>query len=254
MTAGWPLTGLGLRVLDLETEIAYYTNLGLTLLERDLEGASLGFEEVELLRLRRLPGGRRRPRGTAGLFHFALLLPGEEALGGFLKRIAERGLPLDGASDHLVSQALYLTDPEGNGIEVYADRPREQWTFDGDRVRMDTLPLDLDRLVRIAEPLARFPGSSRLGHMHLNVGDLDRSAAFYSSLGLGVIADWGIFRFLAWDRYHHHLAANLAQGRDAAPVAPDVAGLDYFALARADLPAGTLADPDGIEIRVGTAS
>jgi catechol 2,3-dioxygenase len=243
---------LGLKVLDLEREVAYYERLGLTTLERGDGHALLGFESKPVLELRALGAkGRRRPPGTAGLYHFALLLPDDRALGAWLRRCAEQGIPLDGAADHLVSQAIYLSDPEGNGIEVYADRPAETWTWHGDRIEMAALPVDFDALMRLAdEPLIRFPEASRLGHMHLNVGDLERAVDFYTELGQQLTATVGPFGFTSWDRYHHHLGLNLLQGRGATPVEADVAGLDYFEVAHAGLEPGELRDPDGVTVRI----
>ena len=251
----WPLRGLGLKVLDLPSEVAYYQRLGLRLLESGPNRAVLGFEESPVLRLRRLEGGRPRPRRAAGLYHFALLLPGARRLGEFLRRCADLGIPLDGASDHLVSQALYLSDPEGNGIEVYADRPPEAWTWIGDQVQMAADPLDIEGLMRDAPgKLAEFPADSRLGHMHLTSGDLDRSADFYVELGMDRTAGFGPFQFVSWERYHHHLGINLLSGPGAERVTDDVAGLEYFEIARPpseqDLEAGTLIDPDGIRIEL----
>jgi catechol 2,3-dioxygenase len=116
-------------VLDLEREVSFYERFGLSRLTADPQTAILGAGGEPLLRLRTLAGGRERPRHTAGLFHFALLLPNEEELGGFLQRSLEERLPLTGTAEHFVSQALYFDDPEGNGIEVYADRPRSTWQY-----------------------------------------------------------------------------------------------------------------------------
>ena len=253
----WPLRGLGLRVLDLERSVAYYQRLGLRLLDSDQFGARFGFAASPdgsgepVLSLRRLDQGRPRPERAAGLFHFALLLPNAERLGGFLLRCAELGIPLDGASDHLVSQALYLSDPEGNGIEVYADRPSESWTWHGDRIAMATLPLDLDRLMDGAsEVLAEFPAGSRLGHMHITSGDIDRSFDFYRELGMDLTANWGPFRFASWNGYHHHLGLNLLRGPGASRVADESAGIDFFTISRPGLEPGELVDPDGIPVRI----
>jgi catechol 2,3-dioxygenase len=247
----WPLRGLGLKVLDLPSEVAYYQRLGLRLLDSAADRAVFGFEESPILHLRRLEGGQQRPRRAAGLYHFALLLPDAHTLGQFLGRCADLGIPLDGASDHLVSQALYLSDAEGNGIEVYADRPAETWTWDGDQVRMAVDPLDLEALMRDgAGKLAEFPAESRLGHMHLTSGDVDRSADFYRELGMDTTAGFGPFQFVSWERYHHHLGINLLNGPGAERVTDDVAGLDYFEIGRPDLEAGTLTDPDGIRLEI----
>jgi catechol 2,3-dioxygenase len=163
---------------------------------------------------------------------------------------AEEKLPFVGAADHLVSEALYFEDPEGNQIEVYRDRPVDEWTWDGERVEMATLHLDLNRLASVAgPPWAGFPAGTVLGHMHLNVGDLDRSQAFYETLGMKLMADLGGFmRFMSWDDYHHHLGLNLAQGRGAAPVEPDVSGVESFTVRAAGGAPERLVDPDGIAV------
>jgi len=250
MSDAWPLRGLGLKVLDLDREVAYYRRLGLRQLEHDADHAVFGFAgDQPLLHLRRLENGRTRPPGTAGLYHFALLLPDAERLGQFLWRCSREGIPLDGASDHLVSQALYLSDPEGNGIEVYADRPAESWTWDESTIRMAADPLDLDVLMEGgAGVLAEFPADSRLGHMHLNSGNIDRSLDFYRELGMAQTAAYGPFRFASWERYHHHLGINLLQGSGAERVADDVAGLEYFTVYRPDQEAGSVVDPDGVRV------
>jgi catechol 2,3-dioxygenase len=245
----WPLRGLGLKVLDLASEVAYYQRLGLHLLESSDSAAVFGFEDSPVLHLRLLAGGRPRPQRAAGLYHFALLLPDATRLGQFLRRCADLGIPLDGASDHLVSQALYMSDPEGNGIEVYADRPAESWTWNGNQVVMAADPFDIEGLMGVSPGrLEAFPAEGRLGHMHITSGDVDRSADFYKVLGMDLTAAQGPFRFASWERYHHHLGINLLNGPGADRVADDVAGLEYFQVSRPGLEPGTLLDPDGIRL------
>jgi catechol 2,3-dioxygenase len=200
-----------------------------------------------LLRLKALPGGSERPPHTAGLYHFAILLPREEELGGFLQRSLEERLPLTGTADHFVSQALYFDDPEGNGIEVYADRPRSEWQYPSGRLNIGTDHLDFQRLLRIADkPQEKLSSGTVLGHMHLNVSDLDRSQAFYEAMGMELTAEAGhVMRFMSWDGYHHHLGINLLEGRGAAPVAPAVRGLQSFEIRRLD---AARQDPDGIAV------
>ncbi len=201
MSSAWPLGAVELKVLDLERETEFYEWFGLSRLAGDSQGAAFGAGGEPVLKLTTLKEGRERPRHTAGLYHFALLLPGEVELGGFLRRSLEERLPLTGTAEHLVSQALYLDDPEGNGIEVYADRPRSEWQYPEGRLKIGIDHLDFERLLRIASrPEQKFSGGTVLGHMHLNVGDLDRSQAFYESMGMDLMAEGGhVMRFMSWD-------------------------------------------------------
>jgi catechol 2,3-dioxygenase len=169
-----------------------------------------------------------------------------ETLGSFLRHAARHEWNFVGAADHLVSEALYFSDPEDNGIEVYADRPRETWQWTDERVNMATLALDLDELAALPGPdWSGFPLATCLGHMHLTVTNLDVSQKFYESLGLTVTANWGAFRFLSYDAYHHHIAINLAAGHNAAPVSPNASGLASFSLRRNTL-THSLIDPSRI--------
>ncbi len=247
----WPLGALDLKVLDLDRETEFYQRFGLTRLPDEAESVVFGAGARPILRLRQLRGGRPRPRHAAGLYHFAVLLPTERELGGFLRRTLEDRLPLTGTADHFVSQALYFDDPEGNGIEVYADRPRSEWRYPNGRIDIGIADLDFERLLGLADkPHPTFSDGTVLGHMHLNVADLDRSQRFYESVGMELMAELGrMMRFLSWDGYHHHLGINLLQGRGAAPVEKDVSGVAGFEITRSTT---TDADPDGIEVRVLT--
>lgn len=252
MSSAWPLGAVELKVLDLEREATFYEWFGFARLAGDDNTATFGVDGRPLLRLKATPGLRRRPRHTAGLYHFAILLPTEEELGGFLQRSLQERLPLTGTSDHFVSQALYYDDPEGNGIEVYADRPRSDWTYPGGRLNIGVEHLDFERLLRIADaPRPKFSEATLLGHMHLNVGDLDRSQAFYEGMGMALTAEAGrVMRFLSWDGYHHHLGINVLEGRGAGPVEAGVAGLQSFEVGRLETP---VQDPDGIEVTLPQA-
>jgi catechol 2,3-dioxygenase len=248
MESDWPLGAVELKVLDLERETAFYERFGLTRTGSDEAGtATLGAGGAPLLRLKALPGGNERPRHTTGLYHFAILMPREEELGGFLQRSLEERLPLTGTADHFVSQALYFDDPEGNGIEVYADRPRSEWQYPNGHLNIGTDHLDFQRLLKVADkPQKKFSSGTVLGHMHLNVSDLDRSQAFYESMGMELTAEAGrVMRFMSWDAYHHHLGINLLEGSGAAPVEPGVRGLQSFEIRRLE---GARQDPDGIAV------
>ncbi|MBW3572548.1 MAG: VOC family protein [Gemmatimonadetes bacterium] len=222
-----------LQVADLERSVSWYRDvLGLRVMDRSADEAVLGThgQEVPLVVLREHRGSRpAAARGRLGLYHFAILLPDRAALGRFvthLARIGERA----GASDHLVSEALYLNDPDGLGIEVYADRPRETWRYDAHRqLAMDTRPLDVDALVRAAggEPWSGMPAGTTIGHVHLHVAEMERAAAFYhDALGLDkVVWSYPGALFLSAGGYHHHLGLNTWAGPGATPAGENDARL-----------------------------
>jgi catechol 2,3-dioxygenase len=204
-----------LQVADLARSIAYYERvLGMRVLRRAAGEATLGNagDETPLVELRELPGARPVPRrGRLGLYHFAILLPERAALGRFVRQLGEIGASA-GMSDHLVSEAVYLTDPDGLGIEVYADRPRSAWRHEGRQLAMATEPLDVQDLLRAAgdEPWVGMPRGTVIGHVHLFVDDLERAAAFYhAGLGLDkVVWSYPGALFLSAGGYHHHLGTN----------------------------------------------
>jgi len=247
-TGAWPLRALSLKALDLSLLAAFYKEFGFRLGASSGDGTVLTAGDGACLTLRQLAQGRPRPPRTAGLFHFALLLPDRASLGAFVRFAARKTFQFVGAADHLVSESLYFSDPENNGIEIYADRARHLWEWDGDTVKMATIALDLDELASLPGPeWSGFPAGTRLGHMHLTVGNLDRSVEFYKTLGLKMTLDWGTFKFLSWDGYHHHVALNLVEGRGAAPVVPKFSGLESFSIARKSFPQDEL-DPNGIRL------
>jgi catechol 2,3-dioxygenase len=182
------------------------------------------------------PHAPARPRRTTGLFHLAILLPDRLDLARALRRVARAGWSLSGASDHLVSEALYLSDPEGNGIEIYRDRPREQWSYADGELRMATLPLDLDGVIGELGTEEQGPEvmspQTRIGHIHLNVGDLDEAEAFYHGLlGFDVtVRGYPGALFLSSGGYHHHVGVNTWAGVGAPPPPPGSRGLRWFEL------------------------
>ena len=204
-----------LQIADLDRSIAYYEGvLGLRVMTSNDRTAILGPRGgnaalVELTEKKGVHGVPRR--GRLGLFHFAILLPSRAHLGRFVSHLVEIGAHA-GSSDHLVSEALYLYDPDGLGIEVYADRPRSAWTYNGREIAMATIPLDLTELMAAGEgkPWAGMPNGTVIGHVHLHVGDLDEAARFYhEALGLDKVV-WGYpgALFLSAGGYHHHLGTN----------------------------------------------
>jgi catechol 2,3-dioxygenase len=204
-----------LQVADLERSLAFYQEvLGMRVVTRGAGLAALGAErgETPLLELRERAGvAPVSRRGLLGLYHFAILLPDRAALGRLLRHLAELGVRA-GSADHLVSEAIYLTDPDGLGIEVYADRPRETWALNGRELAMATDPLDVDDLIQTAgaERWSGMPAGTVIGHVHFHVGDLDQAAAFYHK-GLGfdkTVWNYPGALFLGAGGYHHHLGTN----------------------------------------------
>lgn len=207
---------VSLQVSDLDHSIGYYERvIGLRVLERDGHDAALGPQEDDrtLVRLHARAGLRRLPRrGALGLYHFAILLPDRPALGRFLAHLQLAGLAV-GTADHAVSESIYLTDPDGLGIEVYADRPREEWRTQPDgQLFMTTAPLHMGSLLDAAgsERWTGAPAGTVMGHIHLHVGDLDEAARFYhAGLGFDKVV-WGYpgALFFSASGYHHHLGTN----------------------------------------------
>jgi len=266
-----------LQVADLDRSLDYYQRvLGLRARERESGRAVLGphGDDTAIVELRELPGAQPvPPGGRLGLYHFAVLLPDRGALARFLAHLAALG-ERAGMSDHLVSEALYLADPDGLGIEVYADRPRSSWRVRDGQLVMATEPLDVADLLAAGngEPWTGAPAGTKLGHVHLYVGDLQRASDFYHrGLGLDqVVWSYPGALFLSAGGYHHHLGVN-TWARGAAPAREDdarlvewevmlpsahdaAAALDSLAAAVPDLQRdvadGTARDPWGVAVRL----
>jgi catechol 2,3-dioxygenase len=253
-----------LQIADLKRSLAYYTTvLGFRVVEQSPSAAVLGAADgVPLVELRELPGAQPAARrARLGLYHFAILLPDRASLGRFVSHLERLGA-YAGASDHLVSEALYLSDPDGLGIEVYADRPRESWVVRGREIVMATEPLDLADLVRAGgtEQWNGLPRGTTVGHVHLHVGDLEAAAAFYhQGLGLdAVVSSYPGALFLSAGGYHHHLGLNTWAGPDAAPAGPADARLLEWTIqlpsaAEADAAAASLQRAGHTGERMGSA-
>ncbi|MCZ8313941.1 VOC family protein [Phreatobacter sp.] len=234
---------VSLVVRDLERVAAFYRDaIGLAVLERRADGATLGVDGTALLHLVHRPAAPFEARGSAGLYHTAFLMPTRKDLARWLVHVASNRVRLTGFADHHVSEAVYLDDPEGNGIEVYADRPPERWRWDGAAVTMTTEHLDIDDLVSLTNvrvpDYAAAPSGLRIGHVHLKVGDTDRAAAFYGGLvGLDMTRQRPGAAFMSAGRYHHHLGLNIWQSRGAGLRDREATGLGWFSLeaASADL-------------------
>lgn len=236
----------------------YKQALGLTELSNDGETLRLGAGDKPLLELRADKTARRRSPKEAGLFHAAFLLPSRADLGAWLLHASNSRLPLEGASDHLVSEAIYLSDPEGNGIEVYIDRPRAAWKTQDGQIQMATHGLDLNNLAASAKAaFAQAPKGTVIGHVHLQTGSVPEAEAFYSgALGFDITTHYPGAAFYGAGGYHHHIATNTWNSRGAGPrnfPSTGLADLEILAEAaplsalRAKLPAA-LTDPWGTPI------
>src|SRR3954471_15837835 len=254
-----PDTAVGpvrLTVTDPDRAQAFYERtIGLRPLEERDSALRLGPEGgAPLVELVGEPDAPPRPGGTTGLFHQAILFPTRADLAQALHRVIDSGWRLTGASDHLVSEALYLDDPEGNGIELYRDRPREEWRREGGELQMATLPLDLQNLIGelhgAEEQAGGAPVGARIGHVHLNVGDLAAAEAFYNgALGFDVtVRGYPGALFLSAGGYHHHIGLNTWAGEGAPPPPAGSRGMRWF---QVELPSG--ADVDAAADRLERA-
>ncbi len=226
-----------LQVSDLARSLEFYSVLlGFRELERENKTVTLSADSrTPHLRLTEIAGARPKPRGTTGLYHVAIRLPSRLELARVFQRFVAHRYPFQGFSDHAVSEALYLADPDGNGLELYRDRPRDRWQHQGKQVVMVTEPLDTDKLLADAddEPWVGIHPGTDIGHVHLHVSDLGKAEAFYSGLlGLDVMGDWRAYGalFLAAGGYHHHLGTNVWAGKGAPPPPPNAVGLRAFSL------------------------
>ncbi len=225
--------GAHLRVIHLDRALTFYRDvLDFTIAQRDEHSVSLApsADEAPILRLTEHSNAQRKPQRSTGLYHIAILMPSRPALGQILRRMLTRRYPISGASDHLVSEALYLSDPDGNGLEIYRDRPRSEWRMDGQQVAMATEALDVEGVLGAADENsdAGIVAGTVMGHIHLHVADLKRAEAFYGGLlGFDVMQrSYPGALFMAAGGYHHHLGLNTWAGKTLPPV--NAVGLESF--------------------------
>lgn len=225
-----------LRVKHLDTVADYYRDvIGLTVMERSATAAKLGTAGVALLVLEARPAAAIEPRNAAGLYHTAFLMPTRKDLARWLVHAASHRVPLSGFADHLVSESVYLDDPEGNGIEVYADRDPSQWQWSEGSVKMAADELNIPDLLSLTNTrvsdYAGAPDGLRIGHMHLRVGDLAQAESFYhGAVGLDPTRNRNGAAFLSSGRYHHHLGMNVWQSQGAGQRDDQTTGLAWFSL------------------------
>jgi catechol 2,3-dioxygenase len=223
-----------LQIGDLARSLDYYTGvLGLRVRDQTERSATLtAADGTTLVELVAEPGTRPvQPHGRLGLYHFALLLPDRASLGRFLAHLSRTGTRI-GASDHLVSEAIYLRDPDGLGIEVYADRPRSEWRRTAGQIEMTTVPLDSESVLAAAGdvPWTGMPAGTVMGHVHLHVADIDTASRFYhQALGFDrTVWNYPGALFLSAGGYHHHLGLNTWAGANAASPAEDESRLLHW--------------------------
>lgn len=238
-----PQTHMGrvhLTVADLNRSLNYYRQrIGLVLIRQEGRTAYLGAGERELLVLTEQSGARPMRR-TTGLYHFALLTPSRLALARTLQHLIATETPITGASDHAVSEALYLTDPDGHGIEIYRDRPRSEWEYPNGQLKLVTEPFDvagvLGELNGRTTPYTNIHPDTVMGHVHLHVANIPDAEMFYGQLlGFEIMARYGpSASFAAAGGYHHHLGLNTWAGVGAPPPPPDAARLLWYEIVLPD--------------------
>ena len=276
-----------LRVRDIDKMVMFYeTKLGLQAKRKhqddygnavyELGFVHIDYPEDSLLQLHHDPNAKNASPHSAGLFHFAILVPNRESLASTYLALKNSGVYYDGFADHLVSESLYLRDPENNGIEIYRDRPARDWPRDSEgNIMMDTLPLNLQSIVAEMDRLesenpVAFPIGARIGHMHLKVTNLERSIKFYHRiLGFDITVDWRSMgaAFLSAGGYHHHVGMNTWHSMNGEVHSNDVLGLENFTITVPDISSFNrirdllkqkeqksygnqlmVSDPDGIQI------
>ncbi len=234
MLSGVLLGCVWLQVADLQRSLEFYQWLGFRvgIVRPPVAVLTTANPDEAILLLIERSGAPPQPSDAVGLYHVAFLLPSEQDLAEFLLFALQQGIPLEGASDHRVSQALYLSDPDGNGIEIYADRPRQAWELRLGEVWMTTEPLDIRRLLQVArQPWRGMPEGTRVGHVHFRVASLEEAEAFLSGvLGFAVtLRSYPGARFFAADGYHHHVGAN-TWGRPTRMPPREAAGIRLWSL------------------------
>jgi catechol 2,3-dioxygenase len=256
-----------LIVRDLNRVSHFYQSvIGLEVMDKTASSATLGAGGKALVELQQENGARQHSPQEAGLFHTAFLLPTRADLANWVKHIVALKTPLQGASDHLVSEAFYLADPEGNGIEVYVDKPAASWTWKDGHVAMATIRLDVDDLLTSAKGAWQgVPDDAFIGHVHLQAGDLAQAKVFYEGvLGYDLTTTYPGANFYSTGGYHHHLATNIWNSKGAGPRADLATGLKSFEivvkdrslherLARQNIKADDLRDPWNTRIEIAAA-
>lgn len=234
-----PTTYVGevvVKVENLQRSIEFYTNvIGFKVLKQTESSVIFTADgHTPLLTIEQPKNIKAKQPRTTGLYHFALLLPSRADLGSILHHFIEKDVRLQGASDHLVSEALYLADPDGNGIEIYRDRAAEEWNWNGTEVEMASIALDAEGLLKEGKKTewSGLPEKTVMGHIHLHVSELKNTEQFYTEgLGFEVVTRYGAQAlFISTERYHHHIGLNTWNGVGSPAPAENTVGLKWFSL------------------------
>ena len=234
-----PNTEMGvitLKVADLDRSMAFYNEIiGMRTLTQDLQSATLGVAARPIVRVEAVANAQRQPRGTTGLYHAAILLPDRLSLAIKIAQLAAAKYPIEGYADHLVSEAFYLSDPDGNGLEIYRDRPRSEWPRINGNIQMASDPIDLDEFFSHSpNPVPgdmALPIGTTLGHVHLRVGNIASAQQFYQKvMGFDLITIMPSALFLSAGGYHHHLGMNIWESRNGQPAPASSVGLREFSI------------------------
>lgn len=231
---------VALAVADPDRSIRFYEDvIGLSLLSREGEVAYMGAGDEPFLLLHGQPGAQPVQRAT-GLYHFAILVPSRHDLARTLYHLLQVDGPISGFADHAVSEAIYLTDPDGHGIEIYRDRERDEWQYPGGSLRMTTEPIDLqgilDELAGEVPASYKMAAGTFMGHVHLQVAEIAATEQFYTgSIGLDLVLRYGPrATFMSANGYHHHLGANTWAGENLTPAPTDAARLMWYEIIQPD--------------------
>ena len=238
-----PTTFVGhvnIKVEDLERSLSFYEDIiGFSILEKTDKSAKLTTDgKTSILSIEQPDQVIPKQARTTGLYHFAILLPEKKDLANFIAHLVKHNIQI-GASDHLVSEAIYIQDPDGNGIEIYIDRHPSDWQWNGEEVVMASEPLNFDQLLTYVEqdkPWERLPENTVMGHIHLHVADLVNTEKFYiEGLGFDVVSRFGQQAlFISSGKYHHHIGLNTWNGIGAPQPAKNSVGLNYYTLVLPD--------------------
>jgi catechol 2,3-dioxygenase len=224
---------VGIKVLNLKEVLNFYQKiLGFEVVELKRKEALLGSKKFHFLRILEDKKVKKEKFNDVGLYHVAYRVKDRETLAIVLEYLIENKAPIDGFADHLVSEAIYLHDIEGNGIEIYCDKPKKDWPGFPDKIEMGTLPLDVDSLLKLAKKkFTKIDKETRIGHIHLKVSNLEKTEEFYTkALGLDLTLRYFGAIFLSSGGYHHHIGANIWQSLGATPRKDEMAGFNYFVI------------------------